>query len=125
MNANGKNRGRHEVQDALDDEYILLSDREPRIRKGEATATNIRLLWEHRRFLRKFTLYSFLAIALIAFLIPSRFKSTARLMPPDSNQAASGLAAVAAMVSSTAGSTAGGVANEMFGLKNTSDIFSG
>ena len=81
---------------------------------------HLRLLWEHRRFLFRVGLYAVIASALMAFLIPARYESTARLMPPD-NQSASGLAtAVAAM---SAG--AGGIASDLLGLKSTSDIFVG
>jgi capsule polysaccharide export protein KpsE/RkpR len=60
---------------------------------------------------------------LIASLIPNRYKSTARLMPPDNSQSG-GLAMAAAALSGGAGSL-GGMASEMLGLKSTSDIFVG
>jgi len=83
----------------------------------------LRLLWEHRRLLARVALCGLLASALIAFLIPSRYESTARLMPPD-NQSASGLAtAVASMTGAGAG--LGSVASDLLGLKSTSDIFVG
>jgi capsule polysaccharide export protein KpsE/RkpR len=62
---------------------------------------------------------------IIAFLIPARYDSTARLMPPDS-QSSSGFAAAAAALS--AGSGGGGLsslAGEYLGLKSTSDVFVG
>jgi len=55
----------------------------------------LRLLWEHRRLIACVVLYGLLASTLIAFLIPIRYESTARLMPPDSNQSG-GLAMAAA-----------------------------
>ncbi|HEY6840464.1 MAG TPA: Wzz/FepE/Etk N-terminal domain-containing protein, partial [Chthoniobacterales bacterium] len=81
------------------------------------------LVWENRSFLARLTLCALLASVLVAFLIPARYKSTARLMPPDNNQSASSLAAVAAMVSGS--SSLGGMANDVLGLKSTSDIFVG
>jgi len=108
-----------------EEEYLLLSEQRIPLRKGERFASNCRLLWQRHDVLRRATLYGFLYFTVLAFIIPSRYSSTARLMPPDNNQAASGLAAVAAMVSSSAGSAAGGLANEVLGVKNTSDIFSG
>src|SRR5439155_5731873 len=56
---------------------------------------HLRLLWEHRRFLSLVGAYAVIASALIAFLIPARYESTARLMPPD-DQSASGLATAVA-----------------------------
>jgi capsule polysaccharide export protein KpsE/RkpR len=81
------------------------------------------LLWDHRKFLSRLALYGLIASVLVAFLIPARYTSTARLMPPDSNQGSSGLAAVAAAV--TGNGSLGGMATEMLGLKSTSEIFVG
>jgi uncharacterized protein involved in exopolysaccharide biosynthesis len=87
------------------------------------SVAHLRLLWEHRRLLARAALCGVLASTLIAFLIPSRYESMARLMPPD-NQSASGLAtAVAAMTGGAAG--LGGAASDLLGLKSTSDIFVG
>src|SRR6266705_148606 len=83
----------------------------------------LRLFWHQRRFLVRVALYAFLASTLLAFLIPVRFESTARLMQPD-NQSASSLAtAFAAMSGGTGGLS--GVASDFLGLKSTSDIFVG
>jgi uncharacterized protein involved in exopolysaccharide biosynthesis len=95
----------------------------------ESTIVRIRLLWEQRAFLLRVAVYALLASTLIAFLIPARYESKARLMPPD-NQSTSGFAtAIAAMSGSVGGSGAmgglGGIAGELLGLKSTSDIFVG
>jgi len=83
----------------------------------------LRLLWQQRRLLARVALYAFLVSTLLAFLIPVRFQSTTRLMPPD-NQSASGIAtAVAAMSGGTGGLS--GIASDFLGLKSTSDIFVG
>ena len=84
---------------------------------------HLRLLLEYRRLLARVALYGLLASLLIAFLIPTRYESTARLMPPDSNQSG-GLAMAAAALSGSAGGL-GGIAGEMLGMKSTSDIFVG
>jgi capsule polysaccharide export protein KpsE/RkpR len=89
----------------------------------ESALVYFRLLWDHRGFLSRLALYALLASTLTAFLIPVRYQSTARLMPPDSNQGASSLAAVAAAVSGS--SSLGGIANDVLGSKSTSDIFVG
>ena len=83
----------------------------------------LRLLWQNRRLLARVVLYGLLASVLIAFLIPTRYESTARLMPPDSNQSG-GLAMAAAALSGGVGGL-GGIASEMLGMKSTSDIFVG
>jgi uncharacterized protein involved in exopolysaccharide biosynthesis len=84
----------------------------------------LRLLWEHRRLLAQVVLYGLLASTLVTFVIPVRYESTARLMPPDNQSASAGLeAAVAAMTGGGAG--LGGVASDLLGLKSTSEIFVG
>jgi uncharacterized protein involved in exopolysaccharide biosynthesis len=90
---------------------------------GEHAITYLRLLWEHRRLLGRVAIYGFLASALIALLIPNRYQSVVRLMPPDSNQSG-GFAMAAAALTSSAGGL-GNMANEMLGLKSNSDIFVG
>src|SRR6266566_2095818 len=83
----------------------------------------LRLAWEHRELLFRVALYALLASTLTAFLIPVRYESTARLMPPD-NQSASGLATAVAAMSGGAGGL-GGIATDLLGLKSTSDVFVG
>lgn len=89
------------------------------------TLAHMRLLWSRRALLAQVALYALLASTLVAFLIPVRYESTARLMPPD-NQSQSSLAAAAAALSAGAtGGGLGGVASEFLGLKSTSDVFVG
>ena len=82
----------------------------------------LRLLWEHRRFLFRAGAFGLLASVLLALLIPVRYESTARLMPPD-NQSGSSLAMAAAMSGAAGG--LGGIASDVLGLKSTSDVFVG
>ncbi len=90
---------------------------------SEKTVTHLRLLWGYRGLLCRVALYAMLASTLLAFLIPSRYESTARLMPPDS-PSTSGLAMAAAAMTGSAGGL-GGIASDLLGLKSTSDIFVG
>ncbi len=90
---------------------------------SETTIAHLRLLWTHRQMLFRVTAYALLASIPIACLIPSRYDSTARLMPPD-NQSSSGLAMAAAAMSGAAGGL-GGMASDLLGLKSTSDVFVG
>ncbi|PYX76279.1 MAG: lipopolysaccharide biosynthesis protein [Acidobacteria bacterium] len=90
----------------------------------ERTVARMRLLWRRRGLLFRVALYALLASTLVAFLIPARYESTSRLMPPDSQSTSSSLAmAVAAM--SGSGGGLGGIASEFLGLKSTSDVFVG
>jgi uncharacterized protein involved in exopolysaccharide biosynthesis len=97
---------------------------EPETRESsQKVLASLRLLWERRRLLFRAILYALLASTLVAFLIPARYESMTRLMPPD-NQSASSLATAAAAMSSAAGGL-GGIAGDFLGLKSTSDVFVG
>lgn len=96
---------------------------EETLQSSGSSVAYMRLLWEQRKLLRRVVFYGFLGSTLLAFLIPVRFKSTARLMPPDSSQSG-GLAMAAAALSGGAGGL-GGIATDMLGLKSSSDIFVG
>jgi uncharacterized protein involved in exopolysaccharide biosynthesis len=94
---------------------------------SDPTLAYLQLLWGHRGWLFRVAAYALLASTLVAFLIPPRYESTARLMPPD-NQSGSGLAMVANMMS--AGGASGssglaGIAGDFLGLKSTSEVFVG
>jgi capsule polysaccharide export protein KpsE/RkpR len=92
---------------------------------NEKILTHLRLMWAHRRMLYRVSLYALLASAVVAFLVPKRYETIARLMPPD-NQSSSGLMMAAAAM--TGGGSSGGLgalANDVLGLKSSSDIFVG
>jgi capsule polysaccharide export protein KpsE/RkpR len=84
---------------------------------------SLRLLWNRHRLLFRVILYALLASTLVAFLIPARYESMTRLMPPD-NQSASSLAVASAAMSGAAGGL-GGIAGDFLGFKSTSDVFVG
>jgi uncharacterized protein involved in exopolysaccharide biosynthesis len=86
-----------------------------------------RLGWENRGFLVRAMLAGLLFSALVAFLIPARYQSTARLMPPDQGASGMGLAMLAAgsNLGSQLGSSFGSMAGDLLGLKNSSDLFIG
>jgi uncharacterized protein involved in exopolysaccharide biosynthesis len=90
-----------------------------------------RMLWDHRKFLRKAAVVGFVASALIAVLIPSRYRAITRLMPPD-NQSVSGLGILAAISGKGAGlgassslSNFGGLAGDLLGVKSSGALFVG
>ena len=82
----------------------------------------IRLLWDNRKLLFRSTLIGFVIGALVAFLIPVRFESTTRLMPPDGRNAA-GMAFLSA-ATSKAGNL-GPLAGDLLGMKNSGALFIG
>ena len=60
--------------------YVDLAERRA---AHDRTVVRLQLLWAKRPLLFKFFVYGAVASLLIAFLIPARYASTARLMPPD------------------------------------------
>jgi uncharacterized protein involved in exopolysaccharide biosynthesis len=79
------------------------------------------LLWERRKFLWRVAVWGLVLSTAIAFVIPPRYESTTRLMPPD-NQSGSGLAMLAAMAGKGS-SGLGSIAGDLLGMKNSSAIF--
>ena len=86
-------------------------------------AERLRLLWDHRRFLRRALGVGLLGSTLIAFLIPKTYISTAQLMPPDT-QSTSGMAMMAAFAAKGGGGL-GSMAGDLLGLKTTGALFIG
>lgn len=93
---------------------------------------NSRLLWSHRKLLRRVTLYSLAGMITLAFLIPKRYEATTQLMPPEnvSSEAVALLGTLGARGSessgigaSVGGAALGGVASDLLGMKNTSALF--
>lgn len=91
----------------------------PRVKSVDS----LRLVWSERRFLFRAALAGLLLAALVAFLIPKRFTSTARLMPPDQNSS-TGMAMMAALASK-AGDSLGSIGGQLLGLKTSGDLFIG
>jgi capsule polysaccharide export protein KpsE/RkpR len=102
----------------LEPELILDSEVKPR----GATVARLSLLWERRRFLFRCAAIGLLASTVIAFLIPVRYSSTTRLMPPD--QTGQGMASMLAALGK-AGGDLGGIGADLLGLKATGDLFVG
>jgi uncharacterized protein involved in exopolysaccharide biosynthesis len=103
---------------------LEIEERESR----ERTVARLRLLWEHRRFLERVVGLALVFSTIIAFLIPNRYQSSARLMPPD-NESGSGLAVAAALAGGSGTGAAlgglGGIAGQLLGIKGTSDLLVG
>jgi capsule polysaccharide export protein KpsE/RkpR len=83
---------------------------------------NANLLWGHRRTLLKVTAIALIVSTAIAFLIPKRYESTARLMPPE--QPSSGAAMLAALAGHSLGGLAGfGNLAGLLGGRTSSALF--
>jgi uncharacterized protein involved in exopolysaccharide biosynthesis len=96
----------------------------------ESAVASQRLIWEHRRFILRVTAAGLLLSTLFAFLIPKRYQTTARLMPPDQGNTGMTMAMMAAagggqLNSGQLGSSLGSMAGDLLGLKSSSDLFIG
>lgn len=96
----------------------------------EATAADLVLgLWRERRFVAKAFVVGMLVAAVISLLIPRKYESTTRLMPPEKG----GMAGLAAMLAAAgsgggddkAGSLVGGLVSDAVGLKSSGALFIG
>src|SRR5271155_4248858 len=101
---------------------VPLTEETPEMAARERTVARVRLLWDQRQFLFRVTVIAFAASIIVAFVIPSRFTSTVRLMPPD-QQSGSAMAMMAAM-SGKLGSL-GGVGADLLGIKTPGELFVG
>ena len=87
----------------------------------ERMLAKLRLLWNQRRLVLRSAVVGLLVAALIAFLIPQQFESTAQLMPPDM-QSSNNLALLAGMSGSGG---LGMLAGDLLGIKSTGALFVG
>lgn len=87
-------------------------------------AESVRALWRERTFLFRVSVLGLSLGSIIAFCIPVRYTSTARLMPPN-YQPASSLAITAASVAAYQSGGLGRIAGDFFGLKSASDLLVG
>jgi uncharacterized protein involved in exopolysaccharide biosynthesis len=83
---------------------------------------NANLLWDHRRLLARVAGVAMLLGIAAAFLLPKRYESTARLMPPESGGNSAMLAAVLGHAGDSLGSL-GGLAGGLLGARSTGVLF--
>ena len=82
---------------------------------------NATLLWAHRRTVARVAAVALVLSAAIAFLIPKRYESTARIMPPD--QTGSSVAMLAALTGHSLGGVGGSLAGSLLGIKSTGALY--
>jgi uncharacterized protein involved in exopolysaccharide biosynthesis len=114
----------HQALETLEPNGLLIEavDERALAEARERNAARLRMVWNERRWLFRVAAWGLVVATAIAFLIPKRYASTTRLMPPD--QASTGTGAMLAALSGRAGSLAG-MAESALGLKTTGDLFIG
>src|SRR5216684_5943586 len=90
----------------------------------ERTVANLRVFWADRKFILRAGVYALLASMLLAILIPARYQSVTRLMPPDSPSGL-GLGMLSAMTGSAGMQGLGGIAGDLLGMKSSGALFVG
>ena len=119
MALSGTKRERNVIAETVLEEDF--SQETVRQASGEWMVSRLRVLWERRRFLMKALMFGSSLAALVAFSLPKRFESTARLMPPDS-QSSAGAALFASLAAKTG---AGFIGADLLGMKSSGALFVG
>lgn len=92
-------------------------------RNSQAVFDKLRMLWERRRLVGRGLLVGAVFGAVLAFVLPTRYRATTQLMPPD-NQSTSGMAMLASLAGKSA-SPLGAVAGDLLGVQSSGDLFIG
>ena len=103
----------------------LLADR---LRQDELQRRNNKIarmsrLWEQRKLLGKFIAWGASTALLIAFLIPSRYASTTRLMPPEPPTGQS--LAMLSTIMGKMGPNLASLGGDLLGMNTSADLFAG
>lgn len=106
------------VEPELEQELVIEAE-EPRTVRNRSI-DRMALLWERRRFLFRCAVAGFGLSTVLVFIIPVRYTSTTRLMPPD--QAGQG---ISAMLAALGKGDMGAIGGELLGVKTSGDLFMG
>src|SRR5450631_4708167 len=103
------------------DEVLQLSAANLEIAAGNANwVANLSLLWSRRGTLARAACISFVVSLLIAFIIPKRYESTARIMPPENS---GGGAAMFAALAGHGLEGVGGLVASLLGGRNSGALY--
>ncbi len=102
-------------------EREILVETEDASSRRQRLIGRISLLWQERRFLFRCAVIAFAASSIVAFLIPVRYTSTTRLMPPD--QSGQGITSMLSALGKNG--DLGAVGEQLLGLKTSGDLFIG
>jgi len=111
-------------RDVMEKELVLHEPQLQHISIDSSALAVLRLAWRRRRFVAQLSAIGALLSLALAFLIPTRFDSTVRLVPPDP-QSQSPLALMASASTMGLGGNAGlgGLAADLLGTKNSGAFF--
>jgi uncharacterized protein involved in exopolysaccharide biosynthesis len=96
----------------------------------EGSLDHLHLLWEGRRFISRFAIFGLVVSVMVALLIPVKYESSTKLMPPENKSG--GVAMVAALAGKSGiggdsgiGSGLEDLAGDMMGFKGSGSLFIG
>lgn len=84
---------------------------------------NASVLWQHRRSILRTTAIGAVASLMLVFLIPKRYESTARIMPPESSGSSAALFAALAGRGGGEFGSLGNIASSLLGVRTTGPLF--
>src|SRR6185437_15378514 len=116
-------RTHEEDLDLADPFSSLVQSEEDAQQRRARLIERLKRLWNERRVIVRACAAGCFASIVIALIIPNRFTSIARLMPPD--QENSNGAAMLAAMAGKAGGSLGTLGAQLLGLKTTGDLFIG
>ena len=96
---------------------------EPSQQSGSDLLPTLQLLWERRRWLGRVTLWALAMSTVAAFLIPNRYDSSVRIMPPDSMSNAGTMLAALGSGKGTANSELAMMAGSLLGMKGSGALY--
>lgn len=84
---------------------------------------NASVLWQHRGVILRTTVFGALVSLALVFLIPKRYESTARIMPPESSGSSAALFAALAGRGGGEFGSLGNIAASLLGVRTTGPLF--
>jgi capsule polysaccharide export protein KpsE/RkpR len=88
----------------------------------QAPLVILRLLWDQRAFILQWAARGLVIATIIAILVPNRYVSMTRLMPPES-QGGSSIAMLSAMIGKTSTPALGSLASDILGTKTSGALY--
>jgi uncharacterized protein involved in exopolysaccharide biosynthesis len=105
------------------DQLLAQRFQEDPVESRQKKIARISHLWDHRKLISKCFAWGIALTLLLAVLIPSRYASTTRLMPPDP-PSGQGMAMLASIVGKM-GASLGALGGDLLGMKTSADLFAG
>jgi capsule polysaccharide export protein KpsE/RkpR len=105
------------------DELLADRFRQDELQRRNNKIARISRLWEQRKVLGKFIAWGASTALLIAFLIPSRYASTTRLMPPEPPTGQS--LAMLSTIMGKMGPNLASLGGDLLGMNTSADLFAG